>query len=110
MLMITARPCLAPQTPLSHHSTTTPSHIQDYLSTFSTFLSSPSLLSPTLFTHLSSPTIRSSVHDQALRRLADAYERVFDAIKEERNRFEWSGTVLKRSKEEVRMLLGVEVG
>jgi hypothetical protein len=49
------------------------------------------------------------IHAEALARISRAYDEVYDAILDQKNRYEGRHTLLRRSKEEVSTLLGVTV-
>lgn len=76
------------------------------ITTFSNFLSTIDTLgSPRL--SLLPPHLASSIHSEALARVSRAYDQVYDAVLDEKNRYEGRHTLLRRSKEEVATLLGV---
>ena len=47
------------------------------------------------------------MHTRALRRLVDAYGSVVDAVRHPANRYEWRETLIRRSRDEVELLLGL---
>ncbi|KAN0064999.1 Golgi transport complex subunit 6 [Thecaphora frezii] len=93
--------------PLSHYSTTTPAHVALYLGRFNDFLASTEVIAPERLGKLQSPQLRNRVHQQALGRLVEAYGRVVEEVRNPRNRYEWTETLVRRSREEVEMLLAV---
>ena len=96
----------APQTPLSHLPSLTAQILSTQTHKFSSFLStidtlsSPKLsLLPTKYANL--------IHHESLVKISEGYGRIWDAIMDERNRFEGKNTILRRTKEEVGVLLAV---
>ncbi|ORY76293.1 oligomeric Golgi complex subunit 6 [Leucosporidium creatinivorum] len=93
-------------TPLSHLPVASPSVLQSSITAFSTFLSTTDpLSSPRL--SLLPPRFAASIHRAALDRVSRAYAEVWEAVMDEANRYEARRTVLKRSREEVEVLLGL---
>ncbi|KAK4051597.1 Golgi transport complex subunit 6 [Microbotryomycetes sp. JL201] len=91
--------------PLSQLSATSPQMVSQALSVFSEFLSTvDTLSSPRL--SLLPPRYAALIHRAALDRVSKAYSDVFDAIMDDRNRYEAKSTLLRRSKEDVATLLG----
>ncbi|SPO37663.1 related to conserved oligomeric Golgi complex component 6 [Pseudozyma flocculosa] len=88
---------------------TTPTRVSAYLGTFNEFLASPEVISPSShLARLDAPTTRAHVHTAVLSRLTDEYGEVVDALKDPRNRFEWKETLVRRSKDDVALLLGLQ--
>ncbi len=73
------------------------------LDALSSFLASDVLITPPSLAALSSHAMRSQVHRSALSRLADAYAKVVQAVEAQ-----GTGSVLRQSEQEVRVLLGVD--
>ncbi|GAA6015725.1 hypothetical protein JCM11491_002459 [Sporobolomyces phaffii] len=96
------------ETPLSHLDAASANVVIQSITTFSTFLSTVDTLgSPRL--SLLPPHLASAIHAEALARVSQAYAAVYDAVLDERNRYEGRHTLLRRSKDEVATLLGVSV-
>ncbi|GAA5919249.1 hypothetical protein JCM1841_006519 [Sporobolomyces salmonicolor] len=92
-------------TPLSHIPAAGAHPLMQAISLFSTFLSTvDTLSSPRL--SLLPPHLASSIHAEALARISRAYDEVYNAVTNEKNRYEGRNTLLRRSKEEVATLLG----
>ncbi|KAM0789745.1 hypothetical protein ACM66B_006600 [Microbotryomycetes sp. NB124-2] len=92
-------------TPLSHLPAASPHILSQALSAFSQFLTTvDTLSSPRL--SLLPPRYAALIHRAALDRVSKAYSDVFDAVMDESNRYEAKSTILRRSKEDVAMLLG----
>lgn len=95
------------QTPLSHLPTASSHSLSLSLTNFGTFLSTTdTLTSPRL--SLLPPVFARVIHSKSLGRVSGAYDTIWQAVMEECNRFEGRSTLLRRSREEVRVLLGVE--
>lgn len=76
------------------------------MTAFSHFLSTTDpLTSPRL--SLLPPRIASTIHRAALDRVSRVYADVYDAVMDERNRYEGRSTMLRMSKEDVATLLGL---
>ncbi|GAA5901349.1 Golgi transport complex subunit COG6 [Sporobolomyces salmoneus] len=94
------------ETPLSHLDEASANVVIQSITTFSNFLSTVDTLgSPRL--SLLPPHLASAIHSEALARISRAYDELYDAILDEKNRYEGRHTLLRRSKEEVATLLGV---
>jgi hypothetical protein len=74
--------------------------------TFDSFLAHVDTLSSPRLALLSSHRLASEIHREALKRVTGAYSTLWDAVMEEKNRYEFKSTILHRSKEEVATLLG----
>lgn len=74
---------------------------------FEKFLSSPHLVSPARLALLTSPAVRSSVQSDALRRLSETYSRIEHETQREDAGY-GAERLLRRSAQEVQVLLGVE--
>ncbi|BGP27772.1 Golgi transport complex subunit 6 [Rhodotorula toruloides] len=93
--------------PLSSLPSATSAAILAAQQRFTTFLSTVDpVSSPRL--SLLPPHIAASMHADALRRVSDAYADVWDAVADAANGYEGRDTLLRRKKDEVRMLLGVQ--
>lgn len=97
------------QAPLSHHPECSPTQISSAFTQLNSFLSSPLLVTSPRLTHLSSPTLRSAIHQSSLERISLSYQRIVEAIQKPSNKYEWKETLVNRSVEEVELLLGVEL-
>lgn len=93
------------QEPLSHTTTASSRALSGAIRTFDAFLSHIDVLSSPRLALLSFHRLSSEIHRRALGKIVEAYERVYDAVMDERNRYEFRTTVLHRSKEEVSTLL-----
>lgn len=51
--------------------------------------------------------MRAAVQHGALQHLTEAYGRIVEAVQAPANKYEWRHTLVRRSKEEVGLLLGV---
>ncbi|KAK4056417.1 Golgi transport complex subunit 6 [Microbotryomycetes sp. JL221] len=92
-------------TPLSHLPTASSTILSQSLAKFSTFLSTvDTLSSPRL--SLLPPRFAASIHLAALDRISKSYNEVFDAVMNDKNRYEAKSTMLKTSKQDVSTLLG----
>lgn len=93
------------QEPLSHTTNASSRALTTAIRAFDSFLSHIDVLSSPRLALLSSRRLSSDIHRQALKRIVEAYEKVYDAVMDESNRYEFRTTVLHRSKEEVSTLL-----
>ncbi|KDN53061.1 oligomeric complex COG6 [Tilletiaria anomala UBC 951] len=93
---------------LSRQPQASPEAVSSAFKAFGSFLASPSIVSSPRLALLTSPTTRSHVHQAALQMLADAYANIVHAVMQPSNRYEWKETLIKRSEDEVRLLLGVQ--
>lgn len=95
------------QTPLSSLPTASPAAILAAQQAFTTFLSTVDpVSSPRL--SLLPPHIAASIHADALKRVSEVYADVWDAVLDPENGYEGRESLLRRKKDEVRMLLGVQ--
>lgn len=67
------------------------------------------MISSPRLSKLLSPTLRSVIHQSALERISNSYQRIVEAVQKPSNKYEWKETLVNRSVEEVELLLGVEL-
>lgn len=92
-------------TPLSRIPSASAANLTKALSTFSTFLTQlDPLSSPRLA--LLPPAQARQIHAAALERVAESYGRLWEAVMDERERYEAPGSLMRRSREEVWAVLG----
>ncbi|KAM0746224.1 oligomeric complex COG6 [Meredithblackwellia eburnea MCA 4105] len=105
--ILTALTTKEADTPLSHLPTAGSPALISAINTFTHFLQTvDTLSSPRL--SLLPPRLGSFIHLESLRRVSVAYKDVWEAVMDEKNRYEGRHTLLRRSKEEVGVLLGVK--
>lgn len=92
--------------PLSHTLEASGRALTSAIRSFDAFLAHVDTLSSPKLALLSSHRLASIVHREALKRVTAAYERLWNAVMDEKNRYEFKSTILHRSKEEVATLLG----
>ncbi|GAA5926667.1 Golgi transport complex subunit COG6 [Sporobolomyces koalae] len=104
--LVTAIKSKDDSTPLSTLNEASANVVIQSITTFSNFLSTVDTIGhPRL--SLLPPHLASSIHAEALTRISHAYEQVYDAVLDDRNRYEGKHTLVRRSKQEVATLLGV---
>lgn len=97
------------QTPLSRMPAASPTALSTALGRFHTYLQTLDVLSSPRLSLMSSTAHARAIHHGALVRLARAYDRVWDSVADkETGRYEFPMSLLRRGKEEVRTLLGVD--
>lgn len=77
------------------------------LRTFDAFLTTSVLSTSPKLGLVSSPRLASQIHQSALIRLSAAYAQVYDAVMSGKEGYEFGVTRMRRTKEEVQMLLGL---
>ena len=82
------------QVPLSHLPSTGSQHISAALQGFDSFLSVLDVLTSPHLALLSQPRLATLIHRAALERVATAYDRVCEAVRDPKNKYEFSGTLL----------------
>lgn len=86
-----------------------PTALSTALSQFHSYLQALDVLSSPRLSLMSSTAHARDIHHGALVRLARAYDRVWNAVADkEASRYEFPMSLLRRGKEEVRTLLGVD--
>ncbi|PWN52466.1 oligomeric complex COG6 [Violaceomyces palustris] len=95
-------------TPLSHDPSATPTEVQKALNQLNDFLCSSNLITSPRLSQLTSPSTRAEIHGGALSRLKADYGRIVEAVEDASNKYEWRQTLIRRSVEEVGILLGVD--
>ena len=105
MKTIRTRP---PDTSLSRLPSTSPKALTTALSTFSSFLNSVDVYSSPRLALLSSPRVAETIHRTALTRIAEAYGEVCDRVLDKKEGYEFGETLLRRSRAEVAVALGVD--
>jgi hypothetical protein len=98
------------QTPLSRIPSASSRALSNSLSSFSRFLSTVDTLSSPRLALLSAPRLAGTIHQAALARIRDAYQRIWDEVMDEKNKYEFARTVLVRGVDEVGVMLGVDGG
>ncbi|MBW0524976.1 hypothetical protein O181_064691 [Austropuccinia psidii MF-1] len=93
-------------TPLSRLEEANSKSISQAVQTFDVFLMGLDTLTSNRLVLLSSVKTSSLVHKNSLNMLLKAYETIWDAVMDDRNRYEFRSTILVRSKDEVRTLIG----
>jgi len=76
--------------------------------TLEAFLTSVDVLTSARLALLTSPRVATGIHRGALERLAHDYERIYEAVMDKANKYEFSSTLMNRMPEEVYVLLGIE--
>lgn len=84
-----------------------PNLLASAISTFSNFLSTVDTLTSTRLSLLP-PRYSVSIHREALKRISRSYNLIWEAVMTEENRYEARHTLLRRSREDVELLLGVD--
>lgn len=92
--------------PLSRMESASSKQITASVRQFDEFLTELDTLVSTRLTLLSSTKHSSKVHHDSLGLITSAYSRVWDAVMDPLNRYEFGSTLLVRSKEEVKTLTG----
>lgn len=98
------------QTPLSRIPETSAKAITKALSTFTTFISSIDVLRSPRLNLLQSTRISERIHRTALSKISEAYAEISDRVLDKKEGYEFAETLLRRSKEEVAVALGVDEG
>lgn len=93
---------------LAHQPSASPEDVAGTLAKFNEFLASQSVLSSSHLNLLNAPAFRADIQQKALAEVAGAYGKIVRAVEEPSNRYEWRETLIKRSEQEVRLLLGVD--
>jgi hypothetical protein len=88
--------CKNPPTdkPLSHLPPTSPSALLSSLQTFSSWLSTPTLLHSPRLSHLTLQKLHDQIHREALKRIVKAYEKIYEEVGKEGNRYEAGMTLV----------------
>jgi len=76
--------------------------------TLEAFLTSVDVLTSARLALLTAPRVATGIHRGALERLARDYERIYEAVMDKVNKYEFSSTLMNRTPEEVYVLLGIE--
>lgn len=93
------------QVPLSRLESASSQRISQAVQAFDDFLTQLDTLVSSRLVLLTSTKNSSEVHQKALQLVNEAYGRVWDAVMDVKNRYEFGSTLLVRSKEEVKMLM-----
>ncbi|GAA6043711.1 hypothetical protein JCM8097_007495 [Rhodosporidiobolus ruineniae] len=105
--VVTALRSKSAETPLSQDPAASPANLLAAATAFSSFLSTlDPVSSPRLA--LLPPHLAASIHSQALRRVSDAYGELYEAVMDPKQGYEGREQLLRRSKQEVAMLLDVQ--
>ncbi|TFK72867.1 oligomeric complex COG6 [Pluteus cervinus] len=80
--------------PLSHAPGAQPPEVKVALQKFSAWLSSPEVVQSARLSHLTAQRLHAQVHQAALGRLAKAYRRICDEVRNPKNRYEAGSTLL----------------
>jgi hypothetical protein len=107
--IITAIDTQPTDSPLARLPATSSKQVSAALNTFSSFLASIDVLSSPRLALLQSPRLATEIHRSALERISGGYARIYDAVLDKANGYEFAETLLRRGKEEVAVALGVEV-
>jgi hypothetical protein len=96
------------QTALAQLPTANPSALAAALKQFEFLLASSLLAIPPRLSLLASTRLASDVQHQSLVRLSDAYADLYDAVTSGKEGYEFGTTTMRRTKDEVRTLFGIE--
>lgn len=96
------------QTPLSRLPGAEPKAITQAMKTFDGFLTSLDILTSPRLSLLTSARIASDIHRFALENIAKDYDRIYAAVMDKDNKYEFPSTLLSRHPEDVYMLLGID--
>jgi len=90
---------------LSHVPAASSRALASSIRSFDSFLSHIDTLTSSRLALLSSHRLSKEIHHAALQRIVEAYGRIWEAVMDEKNRYEFRSTVMHRSREEVKTLL-----
>jgi hypothetical protein len=96
------------QTPLSRLPGAEPKAVTQAMKTFDGFLASLDILGSPRLSLLSSARIASDIHRFALENIAKDYDKIYAAVMDKDNKYEFPSTLLSRHPEDVYMLLGID--
>jgi hypothetical protein len=96
------------QTPLATFPQANANALSMALKQFDTLLASSLLSTSPRLNYVASTRIAAEIQHQALIKLSDAYARVFDAVMSDKEGYEFGVTRMRRTKEEVRTLFGID--
>ena len=96
------------QTPLSRIPAASATALSQSLRTFDNYLATSVLQASPRLSLLSSPRMANHIQQEALTRLSAAYGRIYDAVMSGKEGYEFSVTRMRRVKEDVATLLGVQ--
>ncbi|GHJ85315.1 hypothetical protein NliqN6_1717 [Naganishia liquefaciens] len=96
------------QTPLSRLPGAEAKAITQAMKTFDTFLASLDILTSPRLSLLTSARIASDIHRFALENMASDYDKIYAAVMDKDNKYEFPSTLLSRHPEDVYMLLGID--
>lgn len=86
--------CSASQEPLSRIPATQPSQLQSSLRKFSLWLSSSGVVDSPRLSQLTVQSLHARVHEAALERLAQTYQRLCEEVRKPENKYEAASTLL----------------
>lgn len=93
--------------PLAQQAGATPKELAAALAQFSSFLTSHDPLTSPRLALLANPRLAETIHGAALRHIAQAYAEISDRVSDTKEGYEFPETLLRRSKDEVQVALGV---